>query len=178
MFKKLIKPVVLLAAVFVVVSAIPAAKAAITYDPTAGRVVLGDSIGIACSAGHFVSVFQVGTLNQLVAAADCDPSYDATGVIVQPGTYYAVETSTNVNDTYGNTVNDADYVGQSTFQVVPDFASTSAPQDITGSAADGLVSGVGDFLVSKLAAVLAVLAALIGLGFLLSKVRHWISRKA
>ena len=78
-----------------------------------------------------------------------------------------------------NVVGTTGYVGNVKVNMVPESDSTGVHllSEMT-VASSGLVSGIGIFITDNLPAVLGVLAALIGLGFLVRHVRKWIGKKA
>jgi len=76
----------------------------------------------------------------------------------------------------------ADYVATLTgsYQVQPDFSSETSSGLLVGAGGSvtSMVAGIGAFLVTNLPVILAVLAALIGLGFLIRRVKMWIGKRA
>jgi len=63
-------------------------------------------------------------------------------------------------------------------KLTPDFTDSDVGSSITGSSFTDFLARLGAFMVAKLPLILAVLAALIGLGFLLTRVRRWIGKRA
>lgn len=110
-------------------------------------------------------------------AGECDAAdYQAS---LAPGVYTVVVTDADQSGgEFLYEVDPTDRVEVATFQVVPNFADPTAVPAITEGAFTGFLSGIGAFLVANLPAILATLAALIGLGFLITRVRRWIGKKA
>lgn len=155
-----------------IVFAVPVS--AMTVTPS--RVVVDQTFDVDCVADtDFYSIFNNSTY-EFVQTGECD----ATDLFISvPGNYIIAATTSSVNsdDRYVDVV----WSEQSTIQVVPDFTTTageSISTQVTGSAWTNFLAGIGDFLVANLPGILAFVAALIGLGFLLVRVKRWIGRRA
>jgi len=158
-------------------SALPA-FAAIVGTPGLS-VPSGASSLLSCGSGNFLSIYQSSTGAPVGEALSCTSGIGRNLGTFGIGTYVAVEDS--ANNVWGNLYNalaSATNVSSVHAQTTPDFGSASVSSDITGSSFTDFLASIGDFMVTYLPAILTVLAALIGLGFLLTRVRRWIGKRA
>lgn len=149
------------------------AHAAVVVTPSRGTTQAVYDINCANDA-HYYSIYNNSTLVQ-EDAGECDAT-DLAGISV--GTY---KVAVSASDLGGVDYEQATIVEETTFQITPDYSGSSggtASAQITGNAATGYVADIGGWLVAQLPTVLGVLGALIGLGFLLTRVRRWIGKRA
>jgi hypothetical protein len=140
-------------------------SAAVTVS--ADRVIDGQEVTPTCTG--FYGFYDASSLKQGVLGACGTPASPGLGV------WKVVETAA---DQTGKAYVELTVTSSTDVQVTPDFSDPDVANSVTGSAATGLVTGIGSFLVSQLPALLTVLACLIGLGFLLVRVRRWIGKRA
>lgn len=163
---------IILAALALVVVASPV-SANITLSDS--KVIAGQEFTVTCasSAGYY-SVFRNSTFENITSGTCTDSPVDEN--LSDVGNFVIMELDSN-ETVYVNalaaTVSDTE-----TVQVTPDFSDPDVSQTVTAGSFTGFLGGIGSFLVAQLPAVLATLAALIGLGFLLTRVRRWIGKKA
>lgn len=137
----------------------------------------------ACTGTHKLVVYQksTGYIHQI---ATCTGSQYTSGGLdtstLGVGVYGLAE-----YNSFAGTLGDNFYhwVGltptqTSVLQVTPDYTTGTVASDISGSNFDDFLQSIGQFLVAWLPSALAVLAALIGLGFLITRVKRWIGKKA
>jgi len=156
--------------VFGTISALPAFAALVV---TPSRIVSAiQDFSVNCTDdADFFGIYN-NSSKVYISGGECDGDDQS---LEDPGTYNVLVSDTDISSIgyYSVTV-----VEQANIQVVPDFTSDEVSTDILGSSSDDLVTGVGTFLLSKLPTIIALLGALIGLGFLLARVRKWIGKRA
>jgi len=160
--KKLIYILPTLALAFTAVSA----NAAIGLTPTR-TVENAPDVAVTCT-GYF------GTWNNSTKAQGDTGSCPGTFTAVT-GNWIVLESAADQTSAtfYEVTPTDTDYI-----TITPDFSSGTAANTMTSGGFTGFMTGISAFLVSQLPVVLGVLAALIGLGFLIRRTMRWIGRKA
>jgi len=156
----------ILAALALMVVALPS-NAAITFDKASPQPT-NNEVTVSCT-GYF-GVYR-STTKQEINTGTCNNALDAD----TPGTYTVLESATSQEGDgyYAVTSTDSE-----SYQVTPDFSGSTTYGSITNASFTDFLAGIGDYLTENLPLVLAVLAALIGLGFLIRRVMRWIGRKA
>jgi len=146
------------------------ASAALVVTPATGSTVT--EIDVNCTDdAHYYGFYHAGS-NKQVTEGECD----ATNITVsEPGNYNLAVT---VADQTGVDYTNLTVAETTVVQITPNFAAAGAPTAITASGYTNFLTGIADFLTAQLPAVLVVLASLIGLGFLIRRVRRWIGKKA
>jgi hypothetical protein len=148
-----------------------ASTAFAAFDVTPTRAYDGQNITVTCgNAAHYYGIYDASTQKQKFTEICTTPT--PTGVAV--GVYKVVESVAAQTDDY---LFDVTPTNTGSVQVVPNFAGNGMI-DATGETTGGFVNNIGAFLTAYLPSVLAVLAALIGLGFLITRVKRWIGKKA
>lgn len=166
----MMKKIGLLAFAFMFVS-VGIANAAVTAVPSPS--IVDQEFTVTCTDTNFYQAFNVSNYTNAFGGA-CD-SGGAADSHTAPGNYVVIEMASNETDYLAALQAE---VARTTIQITPNWSDPNVAGTITGSSFTGFLAGIGDFLVTQLPAILVVLAALIGLGFLLVRVRRWIGSKA
>lgn len=140
-------------------------------------IVAGDNITFTCTdPDDYVAAYQASSLTQ-VFAAECP--YVKGVWDLGPGNFHLVAETTDLADVPYNDAVAGTPTEVALLRANPNFTpGGGAGLSITQAPATGFVGNVGAFLTTVLPFILLVFAALIGLGFLLTRVKRWIGRRA
>jgi len=138
---------------------------------TPDRTTMYDTVNINCTSDtDYYGIYRSTTKEQVVEG-ECDGNNVDVGAV---GTFIV---GASVADQEGQSYYDLTFTETANVQVDPNF-STGDSTVMMNAPFSNFLTAIGTFLTTNLPAVLTVLAALIGLGFLIRRVKRWIGKKA